>query len=643
MPTSRLLVPLAAAAALIAAIAWALSGAQLPPADFTFCNGTEVKSLDPQIVAAQPENNMVNCLFEGLVRWHPETLDPLPAVAERWEISDDRLTYTFHIREAAKWSDGSPITAQDFHYSLRRMLDPRTAAQYAYQWYYVKNARRYNSGGRALRPGDAVEVELNLPTEAISSLRGEVLRGTLVRVEDAAGTPFDASTLDAPASNPETSIGGWTFVVDVAGREGRFRVVDDKAAAASDPPGNARWCRQVLLDFSQIGVEVVDDRTIRYTLANPTPFFLSLLGYYPTFPVQRECVERYGSPQWTDPDKIICNGAFVPEFRRIRDRTRLRKNPLYWNRDNVKLNTVDVLAVESVNTALNLYLTGKSDWNYDVPPAALRGLLRQRPPRDDLNPSPYLNTYFYMINTTRKPLDDVRVRRALSLALERDEITQKLLGCGERSAFSLVPPGIEGYDPPTCAPENVDEARRLLAEAGYPGGRGFPAFTILYNTHEMHQAIAELVRKQWQRNLGIRVRTRNEEFVTCLNSQRLMDYDISRRAWNGDYADPNTFLDMYVTGNEMNNTGFGMPEYDKLIVAAAREVDPEQRMELFVRAERILMDQQPIIPIYFYVSKNLVKPYVRGFHNNVLDQHFVSTMWIDREGKTPSTYTRTAE
>ncbi|HYO26576.1 MAG TPA: peptide ABC transporter substrate-binding protein, partial [Lacipirellulaceae bacterium] len=545
MVTSRTLVPCTAAAALIAALVVALSGARLPPADFTFCNGTEVKSLDPLIVTGQPENNMVNCLFEGLVRWNPETLEPEPGVAERWEISADRLTYTYHLRESARWSNGDPVTADDFRYALRRILDPRTAAQYAYQAFYIKNARRYTGGGRAVRPGDRVEVELNLGVDAINTRRGEVLRGKLVRIEDASGEPLDGEALAAAANDPNLKIESWRFVVAIDGRERGFRYADDAAAARAPSKGPDQWCRQVLIDFRDVGVEAVDARTLRHTLENPTPFFLNLLGFYPLFPVHRECVEAHGSPQWTDPANIVCNGAFVPQFRRIRDRTRLVKNHHYWDRKNVRLDTVDVLAVESVTTALNLYLTGKSDWIYDVPATALRALLNERPRRPDVNPHPLLNTYFYLINTTRKPLDDPRVRRALSLALDRSEITRTFLGNGEREAYSIVPPGLPGYEPPETAhaddaTANVAEARALLAAAGYPGGRGFPTFTILYNTHEMHQSIAQLIRKQWQRNLGISVRGRNEEFVTSLDSQRNLKYDISRRGWVGDYADPNT-------------------------------------------------------------------------------------------------------
>jgi oligopeptide transport system substrate-binding protein len=318
----------------------------------------------------------------------------------------------------------------------------------------------------------------------------------------------------------------------------------------------------------------------------------------------------------------------------------VKKSATFWDRDAIKLNSIDFLAVESTNTALNLYLTSKADWIYDVPPQALRVLASQKPPRDDLNPQPYLNTYFYLLNTTRKPLDDVRVRRALSLAMNRTELTTRLLAAGEPPAYSLVPPGIPGYDPPECAKENADEARRLLAVAGFPAGRGFPVLEILYNTHEGHQAIAQLIRKQWQRTLGIRVKTRNEEFATLLNSQRALNYDISRLGWIADYADPNSFLDMFVTGGENNRTGWSSAEYDRLIVDAARETDTTTRLAMLRDAERILMDELPLIPFYFYVGKNMVKPYVRGFYNNILDSHPLWAIWIDREQQTPNPFLR---
>jgi oligopeptide transport system substrate-binding protein len=604
---------------LLAVVVWAALGSGLPPADFTWCNTTEVKSFDPAKVNGNPEQNILNCLFERLTRWDAETLAPIPGVAESWEISDDLITYTFHLRSDAKWSDGSPMTADDFVYSWRRLLGPRTVAEYAYLGWYIKNARRYSQGGKGISPGDAVEVELNLPVDAVNTLRGELLHGKLISVEN--------------ADDPERR----TFLVEVDGEQHRFDPTDDKEAVGPTPQG-ARWCRQVLLDFREVGVKAIDARTLEVVLENPTPYFLQLSGYYPFSPVNRKCVEEFGTPQWTKPGKIISNGPYNVQFRRIRDRIRMVKSETYWNRDAVRINTVDALAVDSLSTALNLFMTGKVDWIQTVPPAALRILLAEDPPRIDLNPAPYITVYYYLLNTTRKPLDDVRVRRALSLALDREEICTKILAAGEIPAFGLVPPGMEGYEGATCDPENPEEARRLLAEAGYPEGKGFPRMDILYNTEESHQTIAELIRKQWQRELGIQIKTRNEEWASYLASQRQKKYNVCRRGWIGDYADPSTFLDMFVTDGEQNNTGWSNAEYDSLIEQATRESDHQRRMEIFQRAERLLMDELPILPIYFYVSKNMVKPHVRGFYNNVQDVHPVWAMWIDRDHEGPNEF-----
>ena len=639
----RSLFPWIAGAAVLTSIGWALNQSRVPRADFTFVNGTEVKSLDPAIVTGQPENRMINALFEGLVRWNPETLEPEPAVAERWDISDGQLTYTFHLRDDAKWSDGSPVTADDFFYSMRRFLDPRTAAEYSYQAWYIKNAKKYSSGGSAVRPGDRVEVELNRDPEGINTVRGEVVRGELVRIEASDGKELSPEAIATATAEPNFDIEDWTFVVASEAGEERFRYADDRTAANKSPAKGVRWARQVLLDIGDVGMRVIDPRTIEFTLESPTPYFLNLLGFYPLFPVQRKCVETHGSPQWIEPGRIVSNGPFRLEFRRLRDRSRVVKNEHYWDRDNVRLNSVDFLAVESSTTALNLYLTGEVDWIYDVPAAALRTVLNEKPPRNDLNPRPMWNTYFYLLNTKRKPFDDVQVRKALSMAIDRTELTERLLGAGEVPTYSLVPQGLPGYDPPQSPHENVAEAQRLLAEAGFPGGRGFPSIEILYNTHEGHQAIAQLIRKQWQKNLGISIRTRNEEWATFNSSQRQLNYDVSRRGWIGDYADPNTFLDMFVTGGDNNCTGWGNAEYDKLIAAAAVETDPTKRFEMLHQAETILMDEMPIIPFYNYVSKNMVKPYVRGFYNNIQDNHPLSAIWIDRDEKTPNPFMRGRE
>ncbi len=364
-------------------------------------------------------------------------------------------------------------------------------------------------------------------------------------------------------------------------------------------------------------------------LENPTPYWLDLLAFYPLAPVNQGCLEKYGAPAWTRPENIVTNGAFLLTERRLRDRIRLTMSPHYWDRANDRVNVIDALSIEDRTTAVNLYLTGKADWVTAPPPVVIREMLAKKPPPNDLKPVPQLTTYYYMANTTRKPLNDVRIRQALSLAIDREEITRVATAAGEVPAFSLVPPAMPGYKSQSFPPRNPELARKLLAEAGYPGGRGFPKLEIHYNTEQGHQAIAELARKQWQRELGINVTLRNEEWASAQDTQQQMNYMLSRRSWTGDYLDPNTYLDLFVTNGENNSTGFSNAEYDKLIADAAREPDEAKRMQMLERAERILMDQLPIIPIYYYVSRNLVKPYVRGWYNNLQDIHPLNTIWID--------------
>jgi oligopeptide transport system substrate-binding protein len=597
------------------AVAWAVLRVQLPPADFTFVNETEVKSLDPHLVTGHPEHRILESVFEGLTRLHPETSLPEPGAAESWEISDDGRIYTFHLRKQARWTDGSPVTAHDFVYSYQRFLNPQTAAEYAYQAWYIRNAKRYSSGGSAIAPGDAVEIELNeRPKDSLPFARGQLTHGKLVRI-DGEGE-------------------GRIFVVNTERGEEKFQIGETASAAGAEP------CSQVLLDFREVGVRALDDYTLETTLENPTPYWLELVAYHAVLPVNKNCLETFGVPKWNDAANIVSNGAYRVASRRIRDRVRLEKNKFYWDRDNVKLNVIDALAINSQVTMFNLFETGKADWITDPPAIVLRELLKPDKRRNDLNPKPYLSTYYYLLNTKFKPLDDKRVRRALNLAVDRGEIVRTALAAGEVPAYALVPPGMPNYKPPSLGAENVAEARRLLADAGFPNGRNFPKLEILYNTHEAHKTIAELVRKQWEQNLGIDVATRNEEWGSYMNSLRQFEFSVARRGWIGDYADPNTYLDMMVTGGENNNTGWSNAEYDALIADAAKEIDQEKRREILYRAETLLMDELPIVPLYFYVGKNMVKPYVRGFYNNVLDNHPLYRIWIDHDTIGPNEYMR---
>jgi oligopeptide transport system substrate-binding protein len=597
----------------LAAVGWALHGSRLPPADFTFYNESELKSVDPAMITGHPEGRIAWALYEGLTRPRGEDNRAEPGTAHRWDISDDGRIYTFYLREDARWSNGDPVTSRDFLYSMRRLLDPLNRAEYSYQAWYIANAKRYTYGAKGISPGDPVEVELNRAPEQPNTTRGKLLFGKLVRTEEGDKTGGDSAR-------------SRVFVVDINGGERRFMSTDDDEAV----PTGVEPCRQVLLDFREVGLRAIDERTLEIRLENPTHYFLDLLAFYPLAPVHQGCLERYGNPDWKRPENIVTNGAFRLSQRRIRDRIRLVKSDTYWDRANVRLNVIDALSIEDRTTGLNLYLTGKCDWTTQPPPNAIRELLAAKPPRNDLNPAPQLTTYFYLMNTTRYPLNDVRVRRALSMALDRDEITRVATAAGEKPAFSLVPPGLVGYTQQNCDPRNPDEARKLLADAGYPGGTGFPKLEIHYNSDQVHQSIAELARKQWQRELGITVTLRNEEWASAQETQRQMQYMVSRRAWVGDYVDPNTFLDMYITGGPNNNTGFSNAEYDRLIAEAAKEIDGEKRLEMLQQAERILMDELPIIPIFHYVSRNLVKPYVRGWYNTLQDSHHLRDIWIDR-------------
>ncbi len=596
----------------LSAVAWAVYGGRLPPADFTFVNESEIKSVDPAIITGIPESRISGALFEGLARERAEDSQAEPGMAQSWDISEDRRVYTFHLRQNALWSNGDPVTARDFHYSLRRLLDPLTAAEYSYQAWYIVNAKRYSYGTNGIHLGDPVEVELNPPENATNTVRGSLLHGKLERI-DQAGNKSD----DEPTEK--------TFVVAIDGKERRFKVADDDA----ELPEGVEPCRQVLLDFREVGIRVIDDYTLEIRLENPTPYFLELVAFHALSPVHQGCVEQFGRPAWTKPENIVTNGPFRLKERRIRDRIRLERSDKYWDKENVRLNVVDALSIEDRTTALNLFMTGASDWSTQPPPVATRELRARRPPPNYLNPAPQLTTYFYLLNTTRPPLNDVRVRRALGLAIDREEIVRVATACGEPQALSLVPPGLLGYTQQKCPERNPEEARKLLAEAGFPGGAGFPKLEIHYNSDSVHQSIAELVRKQWQRELGINITLRNEEWAAAQATQHALDFMISRRAWVGDYLDPNTFLDLYVSDGENNCTGYNNPEYDQLIADAAKEIDETKRMEMLEHAERILMDDMPIIPIYFYVSRNLVKPKVRNFYNNLRDNHPIRAISID--------------
>jgi len=364
-------------------------------------------------------------------------------------------------------------------------------------------------------------------------------------------------------------------------------------------------------------IEPLDGLTLEVRLRGPVPYFLELAAFATFAPVQRRCVEAHDRA-WTRPEHLVGNGPFTLAEWRPYERIVLKKNPRYWDAGRVALDEVRVLAITDSETALKKYLNGEVDWIREVPGHKIAEAARL----PGFRYAPQLNTYFYRFNVGRPPLGDPRVRKALSLAVDKASITRYLLRAGQRPARSLVPPILPGYTPAEGPAHDPAEARRLLAEAGFPGGRGFPRLTLLYNSSESHQQIAETLQHMWRAELGIRVALFNQEWGVYQNSMRNRDYDIARSSWVGDYADPSTFLDCFGTGNGNNRTGWSHRRYDQLLAQAAREANAARRMSLYQEAERILVcDEMPILPLYFYVNAYLVHPRVRGVCDNSRNFH----------------------
>ena len=659
---ARKVFPYAALVLGVTSLIWAVSFSTLPPADFSFHNGDEVKTVDPSKATGQPEHRVLTALFEGLYREWPlgyelddegnilnfpqpdengnYALEAAPGVAESHEVSADGRVYTFHIRPEAKWSDGSQFVAEDFVWSWRRTLHPETAGQYAKQLWYLKGAKQYTTGD--VTPGDLVEIELpDRPRPDQTFPRGTIRHGKLVGL---ARPPKPQLAEDASDDDKDQAASDWkekwVFIVE----EGSDLTAYGKVESAigwtnldtdwlDDQPRDVSSeltdCLFVLPDFeATVGVTAPDDRTLVVTLSNRTPFFLELTTFYTLYPMNRKCIETHGSPNWTKPENIVSNGSHTLKFRRLRDRLRLVKNPRYWSHKQVRIDTVDVFGFKSETTALNMYLTGQLDWITDVPSAVVPQLLA-REERDYL-PTPLLIIYFYRVNVTRPPCDDIHVRRALNLAIDKQLICDKVTQAGQKPARSLVPPGLTGYTSPLCEPFDPEAARAELAKSKYadqPGG--IPKVEILYNTNENHRAIAEVIQQQWKNNLGIDAELKNTEWNTYLSSVRAKEYSIARAGWVPDYPDANTFIDMFITDGEHNSTGWSSAGYDALVQKAAEESDLEQRLRWMEQAEAILMDELPVIPIYYYVSRGMLSPRVKGFFPNVQDKHPLYWMRIE--------------
>ena len=367
----------------------------------------------------------------------------------------------------------------------------------------------------------------------------------------------------------------------------------------------------------------MDDHTLQVSLHSPTPYFLELLDHHSLYPVHQSTIEKHGKPgergtPWTRPENFVGNGAFTLKEWSPNRVLVVEKNPKYWDADVVKLQEIHFYPVQQPATEERMFRAGQLHITNEVPVHKFSDYQKNHP--EVLKYSPYFGTYFYRLNLNVPPLNDVRVRKALAYSINREQITDKVTLTGETPAYNLTPPNTNGYTAEAEVPHDVALARELLAEAGFPNGKGFPTLTILFNTYEMHQQIAVTIQQMWKQALNIDVVLENQDWKVFLANERTGNFQITRASWIGDYYDPNTFLDMFVTDGGNNKTGWSNPRYDQLIEQAARTGNKGERYQYFQKAEAILVDELPIIPIYTYTRRSLVHPAVQNWPNNIMDR-----------------------
>lgn len=722
-----------------------LSRSDQPANVLVYNNATEPETIDPGQATGHPDGRIIGELFDGLTEYNPVDLTARPSIATHWDVHPDGRGYTFHLRDNATWTDGLPVTAEDFAYSWERVLNPVHAARFSSMLYAVQNGDLYNTGriGRLLagREGYAADTPMEIlgsnawrttrdvtvldsAGAAVAELpEGHVLIGT--PGEDAVavrfGTACSLGDLDAlldcepdaqqgvlPAdalaetlpkldarvltrSATLTGRGGaiatldrgtvvtvlswadpdpWVFVgadslygslpadalADPRADHVQFTVrplpdiawgglpppVDEDTGTPPDAPPGGEVAAigeappealtpvtvslgDLRLEPSLLGVRAVDPHTLEVRLGGVAPYFLQQTSHTTLRAVPRQAVEVHG-PRWTRVEHIVTNGPFTLREHSMRDKFVLERNPTWWGEGELQLDRVVAYSVDNQHTSANLYKAGYTDFVVanDLPTEFIP-LLKTK---QDFHTDPALSVYLYRLNTTEPPLDDARVRRALAMTIRRDDVVS-ILKAGQVPADHLVPPGLPGYEGAPGPRFDPDGARALLAEAGYPDGQGFPEISILYNTSESHKLVAAVVQANWKEHLGIEVKLRNQEWKTYLKTVNAMDFDVARGGWIGDYLDPNTFLDLWITEGGNNNTGWSDPRFDALIAAASEEADPEERMRILGEAEALLNEEMPFIPMYWYVWAELRQPDVQGMHSNLMDQH--PLRWVSLE------------
>lgn len=495
-------------------------------------NGAEPQDLDPQIMTAFTDQNIALALFEGLCALDEKTSMAVPGAAERWGVSEDGLTWTFHLRENLKWSDGTPLRASDFVASWRRALSPQIAAEYSYLLFALKNA------------------------EAIANAKA---------------------------------------------------------------------------DAGPLGAEALDERTLRLTLERATPYLPALTANPIWFPVPPTVLEKFGATSargtaWTRPGNLVGNGPFVLKTWEPNARVEVGRNPNYWDAAAVRLDAMVFYPTENLDTDERAFRAGQVDITNELPLAKVDTYRKNAP--ESLRLDPFLETFFLRFNTTRPPLNDARVRWALSLAIDREQLSRTLLRGTRAPAPHYTPPDCAGYTAQARVPHDVAQAKALLAAAGFPEGKGFPTLDVQIKNDELHAKTLEAIQAMWARDLGVQVTLSPIEQKTWVANQQSLNYAISSARWVGDFVDPVTFLDMFVGGGSNNWTGWADRDYDAAIEAAAGARDEAQRYGAFQRAEEKLLEAAPIAPVFFGVRSYLISPAVKGWEPALLGFHQYKKVYL---------------
>ena len=488
--------------------------------------GAEVRDFDPHTTTLPADGDVIRALMEGLVNSDPVDCRPVPGVASRWETSPDGLTWTFHLRGEARWSNGDPVVAEDFAYAYRRVLSPALGAEYRDQFFCVENAEEFSAGK---------------------------------------------------------------------------------------------------CEFSTVGVRAPDPHTLILVLNRPVPYLPALLTQACWFPLHRPTIEKFGridqrATAWTRPENHVGNGPFVLQEWKAGTAVRVAKSPSYWDRERVRLKAVIFYPMENPAVGDAAFRAGQVHTTR-IPVDKMIRYRSDAKMAPLLHESPSLQTAFLRFNCAKPPLDDVRVRRALSLAIDREQLARRVVQC-EQPAYSLTPPNCAGYTAEHGVTMDVAEARRLLAEAGFPEGRGFPSLEVLFYVYDgPEQPVVEAVQEMWRTHLGVAVSLVKQEMKTAIAARRTGDFQILRSSWTGDYLDPTTFLDLLRSGAPNNATHWANSAYDGLLDEAGRTIDREKRFELLRRAEALMLSELPITPLHYVPLRMLRHPAVKGWHDNLLDLH----------------------